>query len=222
MAGDLEQQASMIIRSSAEYITRILSVFGLVTSATDIGFPLSSGASGADQETVLTPVLDIFAQFRDEIREAARSGAADGGDAKALANAVLRLCDVVRDEKLPYAGVRLEDRAAGSAVWKLANKDELVEEMEKKVQEKVKKEEQKRARLEEEARKKAELAEKAKIHPAEMFLGMKEKYSKFDANGLPTHDAAGEPVSKGQLKKLAKEQAKQKALYEKHSKEASS
>ncbi|ETP41613.1 cysteine-tRNA ligase [Phytophthora nicotianae P10297] len=217
MAGDIEKQASMLIRSSAEYITRILSIFGLVTSATDIGFPLSSGATGGvDQETVLTPVLDIFAQFRDEIREAARSAAAEGGDPKALASAVLRLCDVVRDEKLPYAGVRLEDRSTGAAVWKLANKDELIEELEKKKQEKIRKEEQKRLRLEEEARKKAELAEKAKIPPSEMFLGMKDKYSKFDDNGLPTHDAAGEPLSKGQTKKLAKEQAKQKALYEKH------
>jgi hypothetical protein len=36
--------------------------------------------------------------------------------------------------------------------------------------------------------------------------------------GLPTHDAAGEPLSKGQTKKLVKEQTKQKALFEKHSK----
>uniref|UniRef100_A0AAV1VL23 cysteine--tRNA ligase n=1 Tax=Peronospora matthiolae TaxID=2874970 RepID=A0AAV1VL23_9STRA len=216
MAGDTDKQTSMLIRASAEYITRILSVFGLTTSATDIGFPLSSGTTGgADQETVLTPVLDIFAQFRDKIREAARFAAAEGDD-KNLASVVLRLCDVVRDEKLPYAGVRLEDRSAGAAVWKLANKDELLEEIEKKKQEKIKKEELKRQRLEDEARKKAELTEKAKILPSDMFLEMKDKYSKFDDNGLPTHDVAGEPLSKGQTKKLAKEQAKQKALYEKY------
>lgn len=34
--------------------------------------------------------------------------------------------------------------------------------------------------------------------------------------GLPTHDTAGEPLSKGQLKKLTKEQAKQKTLYDKY------
>jgi cysteinyl-tRNA synthetase len=33
---------------------------------------------------------------------------------------------------------------------------------------------------------------------------------------MPTHDAAGEPLSKGAIKKLAKDYAKQKALYEKH------
>ncbi|DAZ95916.1 TPA: hypothetical protein N0F65_012627 [Lagenidium giganteum] len=210
MASDREH-VSMIIRSAAEYITSILRVFGLIPDSTDIGFPL--GASGQDQESVLAPVLDIFAAFRDEIREAARAGA--GGSAKDLATAILRLCDDVRDERLPHAGVRLEDRAGDSSIWKLANKEELLEEMQKKADEKLKKEEQKRLRLEEEAKKKAELEAKAKINPAEMFLSQKDKFSKFDGNGLPTHDAAGEPIAKAQLKKLAKEQEKQKKLFEK-------
>ena len=38
----------------------------------------------------------------------------------------------------------------------------------------------------------------------------------YKCKGLPTHDAAGEPLSKGQIKKLVKEQTKQKSLYEKH------
>ncbi|GAB9465744.1 Cysteine-trna ligase [Globisporangium polare] len=212
MATSDKEHVSMIIRSAAEYITQILRVFGLIPSASgDIGFPLSA-EGGEDQETILTPILDIFAQFRDEIREAARSG----GDVKALASTILKLCDEVRDDKLPYAGVRLEDRAAGAAVWKLANKDELIEELQKKAEEKRRKEEQKRLRLEEEAKKKAELEAKAKIHPSQLFTGETDKYSKFDDSGIPTHDAAGEPVSKGLVKKLLKEQAKQKVLYEKH------
>ncbi|CEG47812.1 cysteine-trna ligase [Plasmopara halstedii] len=190
MAGDINSQVSMLIRASAEYITHMLSIFGLVTSATDIGLPLSSGACGhSDQETILRPVLDIFAHFRDEIREAARSAFVENGDAKELSGVVLRLCDVVRDEKLPHAGVRLEDRSAGVA---------------------------KRLRLVEEAKKKAELADKSRISPQEMFLDMKDKYSRFDNDGLPTHNNAGEPLSKGQMKKLAKEQAKQKALHQKY------
>lgn len=180
MATDREH-VSMIIRAAAEYITYILRVFGLISSATEIGFPLSASADGAaDQETVLTPVLDIFAQFRDEIREAARSGAS-AGSAQDLANTILRLCDEVRDGKLPHAGVRLEDRATGSAIWKLANKEELLEEIQKKADEKLRKEEQKRLRLEEEARKKAELEAKMQIPPTELFLGEKDKYSAFDA-----------------------------------------
>jgi cysteinyl-tRNA synthetase len=171
------EHVSMILRSAAEYITHILGVFGLVPG-TDIGFPLNA-AEGGDQETVLAPVLDIFAQFRDQIREAARSGMASGS-VKDLANNILNLCDVVRDEQLPHAGVRLEDRAGSSSIWKLANSEELLEELQKKADEKAKKEEQKRLRLEEDARKKAELEAKAKIKPEEMFLAEKDKYSKFD------------------------------------------
>ncbi|TYZ61426.1 hypothetical protein PybrP1_005440 [[Pythium] brassicae (nom. inval.)] len=214
-AGEL---VSMIIRSAAEYITHILRVFGLVPAASDIGFPLTAdgGAAGADQEAVLAPVLDIFAQFRDEIREAARAGGSgDAGDAGALARTILALCDQVRDEKLPLAGVRLEDRAAGSAVWKLANKDELIEELQKKADEKRRKDEQKRARLEDEARKRAALEARAQIPPSQLFTRETDKYSQFDESGIPTHDAAGAPVSKGLVKKLQKEQAKHKALYEK-------
>lgn len=178
MAASDKEHVSMIIRSAAEYITQILRVFGLIPSASgDIGFPLSAKGD-EDQETILTPILDIFAQFRDEIREAARSGS----DVKALANTILKLCDEVRDDKLPYAGVRLEDRAAGAAVWKLANKDELIEELQKKAEEKRRKEEQKRLRLEEEAKKKAELEAKAKIHPSQLFTSETDKYSKFDDN----------------------------------------
>jgi cysteinyl-tRNA synthetase len=181
MAQSEIEQVSMIIRAAAEYITEIFRVFGLIVSGSDIGFPLAN-ANGGDEEATLTPVLDIFSTFRDEIREAARNGSISGNsDAKQLANIILQLCDDVRDHKLPYAGVRLEDRAAGTpSVWKLANKNELIEEIQKKELEKQRKEEQKRQRLEEEARKKAELEEKAKIKPEEMFLNEKDKYSKFD------------------------------------------
>lgn len=65
-------------------------------------------------------------------------------------------------------------------------------------------------------RKAAEQAAQAKILPSAMFLSQSDKYSKFhDVTGLPTHDAAGEPVSKAQLKKLKKEQDKQAKLYAK-------
>lgn len=59
---------------------------------------------------------------------------------------------------------------------------------------------------------------KMKLHPKEMFQSQEHKalYSAFDENGIPTHDAAGEPVSKSLGKKLKKEWQKQAKLYEKH------
>ena len=47
-----------------------------------------------------------------------------------------------------------------------------------------------------------------------MFLDQTELYSKFDETGLPTHNAAGEELSKSLIKKLKKEQEKQQKLYQ--------
>eukprot|EP01060_Flectonema_neradi_P019661 TRINITY_DN2691_c0_g1_i6.p1 TRINITY_DN2691_c0_g1~~TRINITY_DN2691_c0_g1_i6.p1 ORF type:complete len:751 (+),score=193.89 TRINITY_DN2691_c0_g1_i6:47-2299(+) len=44
---------------------------------------------------------------------------------------------------------------------------------------------------------------------SEMFKIQKDKYSKFDADGIPTHDAKGTELSKGAIKKLKKEAEKQ-------------
>lgn len=56
--------------------------------------------------------------------------------------------------------------------------------------------------------------EKMKLSPLDMFKKQPELYSHFDAEGLPTHDAAGEELTKNQRKKLKKEQEKQKKLYD--------
>uniref|UniRef100_M4BBL4 glutamine--tRNA ligase n=1 Tax=Hyaloperonospora arabidopsidis (strain Emoy2) TaxID=559515 RepID=M4BBL4_HYAAE len=56
--------------------------------------------------------------------------------------------------------------------------------------------------------------EKMKVAPADMFKKQPELYAHFDAEGLPTHNAAGEELTKSQRKKLKKEQEKQKKLYE--------
>ena len=47
-----------------------------------------------------------------------------------------------------------------------------------------------------------------------MFLDQTDLYSKFDETGLPTHNAAGEELSKSLIKKLKKEQEKQQKLYQ--------
>lgn len=176
-------KVTLLIRSAAEYVTSIFRIFGLIQTGSDIGFPLTSSSeegAAVNEETILTPVLDIFAEFRDEIRELARSATTGDIDGKALAAKVLHTCDLVRDDKLPHAGIRLEDRANTKAIWKLANKEELLEEQRKKSLEKEKKEEAKRLRMEEAIRKKKEVEEKAKIDPKEMFLAQKGKYSKYD------------------------------------------
>lgn len=56
---------------------------------------------------------------------------------------------------------------------------------------------------------------KKNIDPRQMFRAETDKYSQFDEDGLPTHDAEGEPLAKARLKKLKQEWEKQKKLFEK-------
>ncbi len=52
------------------------------------------------------------------------------------------------------------------------------------------------------------------IAPEEMFKSQTDLYSLFDEEGIPTHDAAGEKISKSGYKKLRKDWEKQKKLFE--------
>ncbi|KAJ0393705.1 hypothetical protein P43SY_007547 [Pythium insidiosum] len=64
--------------------------------------------------------------------------------------------------------------------------------------------------------------EKMKIPPSEMFKLQPELYSKFDDEGLPTHDAAGNALTKSSIKKLKKDQDKQRKLHDAYLKEQAS
>jgi len=49
-----------------------------------------------------------------------------------------------------------------------------------------------------------------------MFLRETDKYSKFDEKGIPTHDQAGQELSKGGRKKLEKAYEKQLKLHQEY------
>ena len=200
--------STVVLQSIGRYVTFMFKVFGLVPNSTDIGFPLndsSEKADGSSKEETLAPVLDALMNFRLSIRQAAISG-----DMKA----VLSFADKLRDDILPEIGIRLEDKGSGSemsSVWKLDDVEVLRKERAQKEAARLAKEQQK----EEAARKAAEREEKAKMPPSEMFKSQTDLYSAFDADGVPTHDKAGEPLSKGVIKKLQKDYAKQKEAHEK-------
>jgi len=52
------------------------------------------------------------------------------------------------------------------------------------------------------------------VSPLEMFRTQTDLFSQFDEEGMPTHDAAGEKISKSAYKKLRKDWEKQKKLFE--------
>ena len=193
-----EFPARYLLSAGAEYVTEMFDVFGLVNPNPAIGYAIG-GAE--DRETVLAPVLDAVAAFRAEVRAAARDG-----DVKA----VLRACDTLRDEKLPVAGVRLEDESGSGSLWKLVDPEEVRRELAAKAEAAEAKARQKAER----AAAEAEKAAKNRVPPSELFKG-DSKYSKFDDKGIPTHGADGEPLPKSKLKSLAKEYNKQKVAHTK-------
>ena len=75
----------------------------------------------------------------------------------------------------------------------------------------------KREAKEEAARKAAEKEARAKVPPSEMFKTFSEYeglYSKYDDDGVPTHDAAGEALAKSAAKKLLKSRQQQEKAHE--------
>uniref|UniRef100_A0A7S1CFU2 cysteine--tRNA ligase n=1 Tax=Bicosoecida sp. CB-2014 TaxID=1486930 RepID=A0A7S1CFU2_9STRA len=205
-----ETPVPYLLIQAGDTVTRIFRVFGLVFDY-PIGFG-DEGGAGAGREETLAPVLDAVTSFRDKVRAAARAG-----DTAAL----LAACDEVRDVSLRAAGVQLEDGKEGKpSTWKLRSAEEL--ESEKKEEEAkrdaaaARKAEQRKIM---EARKAAADAAGA-VNPADMFKDEKDDegkpaYSKFDADGVPTHDGAGEELPKNRVKKLKKAWAVQKKKFDK-------
>ena len=202
-----------LLRAAADYVTGMFRVFGLVDAVPGIGFSLGGAgeASEASPEALLSPYLDVLAAFREAVREGARAG---------NLQRVLAACDSLRDESLRPLGVVLEDEGTGPAgsgqggKWKLRDPAELRRE-----------DEERRAAAEEKAAKKAEAAaelakraaekeEKARVDPHAMFLERRDAFSAWDAEGVPTHDAAGEALPPATVKRLQKDRAQQDKLHQ--------
>jgi cysteinyl-tRNA synthetase len=154
------------------------------------------------------------------VRRAARAG--DSAS-------VLRICDELRDVALPPLGVLLEDESSAGAAsaetvassnvawtgkWKLYDPAQLQKELEDKRNQLEEKARSKAAAAAEAAIKLAEKEAKARVDPRTMFVSQTDKFSAFDADGLPTHDAAGVEIAKPARKRLAKDQTQQAKLHQ--------
>ncbi|KAI0427320.1 cysteinyl-tRNA synthetase [Xylaria sp. FL1042] len=160
-----------------------------------------------DPEQLGLPYVRATSKLRDELRRIVPSVAPD------VKATVLSLSDRIRDFDLTNIGVYLDDRADGQpSLIKFIPAAELIAAREEKVAKDAERAKAKEdARL---AREKAEAEkwEKAKITPLDMFKD-DERYSEFDAEGMPTKLKDGSEVPKAQLKKLKKEWDRQKKLH---------
>ncbi|XP_062051624.1 cysteine--tRNA ligase, cytoplasmic isoform X2 [Lepus europaeus] len=184
-----------LLQSVAQYLMHLLKIFGAIEEESSLGFPVGGPGHSLDLEATVMPYLQVLSEFREGVRRIAR---------EKKVPEILQLTDTLRDEVLPELGVRLEDHEGLPTVVKLVDRNTLLKERE----EKRRAEEERRRKKEEAARRKqeqeaAKLA-RMKIPPSEMFLSESDKYSKFDDNGLPTHDSEGKELSRGQAKKLKK------------------
>jgi cysteinyl-tRNA synthetase len=210
-----------LLRSIAAYVTDMFRIFGLIDTDS-IGFSLKSDTgSETNFEENITPLLDAFAQFRDDIRTISRDALNNKELTKdALAQLVLQKCDQVRDDVLPQLGVRLEDRPdIGKTVWKLEDVKTLMLERQRKIDEEQRNVQTKFKQLEENLRKAREAYEKTLQDPAHMFKNL-DLYSEWDENGIPTKLKDGTELTKSNRKKLEKEHSKQVAIFNDEKKRA--
>ncbi|KAI1166300.1 cysteinyl-tRNA synthetase [Nemania serpens] len=160
-----------------------------------------------DPEQLGLPYIRATSKLRDELRRIVPSAAPE------LKKSILSISDRIRDFDLANIGVYLDDRPDGQpSLIKFIPAAELIaarEEKAAKEAEKAKAKEE--ARL---AREKAETEkwEKAKVAPLDMFKN-DERYSEWDAEGLPTKLKDGSEVPKTQLKKLKKDWDRQKKVH---------
>jgi cysteinyl-tRNA synthetase len=205
--------ATLTLRSIAIYVTQILKVFGVVSGADDFGF--GSGGSGGDGKAAdghgsgSESYIGAMVNFRENVRNAALA-AAKGGDATSAIQAILQICDGLRDDVLPTLGVRLEDRPAGT-MWNLEDPEVMMREMAEKA---AKEKEIQIGKLEKQLVARTKDMEKVRssmVKPQDLFRT--DEFKEWDETGAPTVMANGEPVSGGQVKKKKKAIEKQEKAY---------
>lgn len=146
------------------------------------------------------PFEKVLLNFQSEIKSLP-------DDSSTLSKSILELCDRVRDVDLWDIGIYLEDRDGAQGA--------LIRPVTKYLRQ-ARQEKEERDNQKDEARKDREAeatakANKGKLRPQDMFKT--EEYTKWDVNGFPVKDAAGEEITKSKAKKLKKEWDRQNKLH---------
>lgn len=202
-----DSSRAILVRKPAEFITKMLVIFGLSRAKeNEIGFGSDAATSSGSQETLVAPYLDAVAKFRDEVRVAVKENV----DIK---ERIMGIADRFRDYVMVDLGVRLEDTASGS-IWELVDAQTLRNIRDEKIREAQEaKCKSLQSKLE---RKKKDLDkyEGALADPKDLFVKQKDVYSAFDLSGIPTHDVDGKELSKKARKDVEK---RMKKAEEEHS-----
>lgn len=195
------KDAQSLSLPASEAITNLLS------QSPDSEFDSLASSGNRDPEQLALPYLRAVSRLRDELRRIAPSSSPE------TKQAILALSDRIRDFDLTNLGVYLDDRPDNQpSLIKFIPTAELIAAREEKAAKEAEK-----ARAKEEAklareRADAEKWEKAKLKPQEMYK-TDERYSDWDADGMPTKLKDGSEVPKSQLKKLKKDWDRQNKAH---------
>ncbi|KFY46120.1 hypothetical protein V494_00608 [Pseudogymnoascus sp. VKM F-4513 (FW-928)] len=184
---------------------RILACSGSVdhTAIVNLADEITIAASTPVDESS-KPYDQVLQQFRTDVKTLAAQ--------QAPAKDLLALCDQFRDVHLWNLDIYLEDRNNQSALVRPLDKLLIQARAERELAGTVRA----KAKLEQETReaeREKELRERAKVDPLLMFR-TSDEYLKWDEDGIPIVDAAGNVVPKSRRKKLVKEWEKQKKRHE--------
>jgi hypothetical protein len=81
--------------------------------------------------------MNALTKYRDQVKNLAGTENA--------AKDLFRISDELRDDILPYLGIRLEDKGKGyDSIWKFDDREKLIKKRESALEDKIKKEEEKR------------------------------------------------------------------------------
>merc|ERR1719433_836874 len=182
-------------------------------SASAAEFKKSIGIVDGNEGDETLTWLALMGAFVDEVEVALKKG----GEEKATKQSLRELCDKLRDIHLPPLGVKIEDPQSdelvkgGQSLWKLYDPEYLAN-----TKAQMKKSTEKPKLIKQLAGKQRELdrMEKFSVAPSEYFKDA-EKFSQYSDEGIPTHDKAGEALTKSQAKKMAKEYKKYKSSWDK-------
>ena len=212
-------------KASADYSTIGWSGISIPEAAIPFVYPLSEvrdelrrrirSAAGLNPSDINTRKLHELLATRHQaepysgiVERFAKDVDASAASKTDISKSILQLCDRLRDEDLWDHGIYLEDREGDQpALVRPVSRDLLAARHEKEDRERQR--EKAKADREKEA---ASKAEKGSLSQLEMFRT--QEYSAWDADGLPTMDAAGEEITKSRSKKLKKDWERQKKLYD--------
>uniref|UniRef100_A0A7S4IE33 tRNA synthetases class I catalytic domain-containing protein n=1 Tax=Vannella robusta TaxID=1487602 RepID=A0A7S4IE33_9EUKA len=163
-----------------------------------------SDQSVVDNSPIQQRILSAFIKFLSDVSEAADDP-----------QKVLGLCDAVRDDIMPFLGVRFEDDAyqKGSSIWKLDTIASILADREQRKKEAAIAEKKKQEKERKKAEAEKQRRELAAIKPEEFFKKHPTwagKFATYDDEGNPLTTTDGKPLSKGLVKKTKNALAKHK------------